>query len=168
MLIFKESIMKKNWTAIATVGNEQLRHNLIAATGDVAQGLAQGFPQYFLSDDEEHPRPVREEFLNIVKEMRRRDEIVQACKDAGISHQRFSFSGSCRGAVDGVSYADGGYSTTANGWGDYFYRSTKREGDTLEYEGAEWVVVWNGYSSGSADCFAGHSLVVVPTEALIG
>jgi len=164
----KENIMKKNWSAIAVVGNEQLRHNLIAATGEVAQGLAQGFPQYFLGDGEPHPQPNRDDFVRLVSEIKRRDDVIQACKDAGLPFQRFGFSGSCKGSTDGVSYAKGGYNTTANGWGDYFYRSSKKRGETLEYEGAEWLVVWNGYSSGDAYSFSGHSLVVVPVTALIG
>ena len=157
--------MKKNWVEIAKVGNEQLRMNLISAKGEVAEGLRQGFPQYFLAEGEIHPKPNRTDFIRLVSEMRRRDDVVQACKDAGLPFQRFFFSGSCRGSVDGVSYAKGGYNTVANGWGDYFYRSSKRRGDTLEYKGAEWVVIWNGYGAGDAYSFSVHSLVIVPVDA---
>jgi hypothetical protein len=154
----------KNWAAIANVGNEQLRINLISAQGEIVEGLAQGFPQYFLAESERHPKPSREDFIRLVSEIGRRDNVVQACKDAGLPHQMLAFRGSCRGSTDGVSYSEGGYNTTANGWGSYFYRSTKKRGATLEYKGAEWFVVWNGFSKGDAYSFSSHSLIIVPVE----
>jgi hypothetical protein len=160
------AIQQKNWTAIANVGNEQLRKSLIAAQGEIAEGLARGFPQYFLRDGETHPRPNRADFTRLVSEMKRRDDVVKACKDAGLPFQQFGFSGSCEGRVDGVSYAKKGYDTVANGWGDYFWRSNSKRGETLQYEGAEWMVVWNGFMLGDASFFDSHTLIVVPVAAL--
>ena len=156
----------KNWKAIANVDNEQLRLNLISAQGEIANGLAQGFPEYFLTEGEEHPKPSRDEFIRLVSEINRRDSVVQACKDAGLPHQIFAFRGSCRGATDGISYPSGGYDTVRNGWGSYFYRSNQKRGEVLEHEGAKWLVVWNGFGSGDAYSFDSHSLIVVPVEAL--
>lgn len=157
---------KKNWRAISAVGNKPLRMNLIAASGEVAEGLAQGFPQCFLTEEEEHPRMSQEEFLAVVGTMERRDNVVEACKQAGIPHQRFCFTGTCRGFTDGVPYANGGYDTVRNGWGDYFWRCNKRQGETLEYNEAQWMVVWNGYVQGDVHMFSSHSLVLVPVDAL--
>ena len=157
---------RKNWAAIANIGNEQLRMNLITAQGDIADGLVKGFPQYFLAKGEEHPKPSRTDFIRLVSEIDRRDTVVQACKDAGLPHQMFSFRGSCSGNTDGISYAQGGYSTVRYGYLANFYRSSKRRGGELEYEGASWLVVWNGYGSGSAEWPASHSLIIVPFAAL--
>jgi hypothetical protein len=163
----QENIMvTKNWKSISTVGNEQLRLNLITSSGDVTEGLSRGFPEHFLTEGQEHPRMTREELLALVGKMERRDDVVKACKDAGIPHQRFGFSGSCRGTTDGVPYANGGYDTTANGWGDYFWKTSKHQGEVLEYKDAQWLVVWNGSSKGNAHCFGSHSLVIVPIAAL--
>lgn len=161
----QENIMK-NWQAIASVGNEQLRMSLIAAQGEVADGLKRGFPQYFLAEGEAHPKPNRSDLIRIVSEMNRRDTVVQMCKDAGLPFQRFGFSGNCNGRTDGVPYAKGGYGTLRNGQGSYFWRCSKKQGETLEYEGAEWLVVWNSFSAGSAETFDDHSVVIVPIEAL--
>lgn len=160
-------VATKNWKAISEVGNEQLRLNLIAASDEeMVEGLSRGFPQYFLAEGQEHPRLRRVEFLAVVDKMERRDDVVQACKDAGIPYQRFAFRGSCQGSTDGVPYAEGGYDTVAGGWGDYFWSCTKTQGDTLEYEGTQWMVVWNGYRKGSPHRFSSHSLVIVPVAAL--
>jgi hypothetical protein len=159
-------MVTKNWQEIANIGNEQLRMSVIAANGEIAEGLQKGFPQYFLTEDETHPQLNRTDFIRLVSEMKRRDDVVQACKDAGLPFQRFSFSGSCSGPTDGVSYAKGGYNTVANGWGQNFWRCVKKQGETLDYEGAQWVVVWNGYSSGDSYSFATHSLIIVPVAAL--
>ena len=156
----------KNWAEIAKAGNEQLRMNLITAQGEIADGLAMGFPQYFLADGEEHPKPSRADFVRLVSDIDRRDVVVQACKDAGLPYQMFSFRGSCSGNTDGVSYTQGGYSTVRYGWLANFYRSSKRRGGELEYEGASWLVVWNGYGAGSAEWPSSHSLIILPLEAL--
>ena len=157
--------MDKNWNMIALCGNEQLRLALIAAKGEVVGGLAKGFPQFFLAEGEVHPRPNRTDFIRLIQEMERSEHVIQACKDAGLPYQRFSFSGHCNGETGGVPYAKGGYDTVANGWGDYFFACSKYQGGTLEHKGAEWIVVWNGYSSGDASSFTRHSLVIVPSEA---
>lgn len=127
-------MVRKNWKAIAEVGNEQLRINLITA--------------------------------HLVQNIDRRDDVVQACKDAGLPYKQFGFRGSCRGSTEGVSYAQGGYGTVRYGHLAYFYRSSQKRGNEIEYEGASWLVLWNGYSSGSAEFPGSHSLVIVPVEAL--
>jgi hypothetical protein len=159
-------MVKKNWMAIANIGSEQLRMSVISARGEIAEGLARGFPQYFLREGETHPLPNRADFIRLVSEMKRRDEVVQACKDAGIPFQQFNCKGTRRGSADGVSYAEGGYPTVAWGWGDYFWQCSKRRGETLEYEGAEWMVVWNVFSRGDACSFDRHTLIIVPVGAL--
>lgn len=156
----------KNWKAISECGNEQLRMALIASKGEIVEGLATGFPQYFLAEDASIELPTREKLLELVRESGQRDSVIQMLKDLGLPHQRFSFSGSNKGSTDGVSYSKGGYDTVANGWGEYFYRSTKKPGEVVEHESAQWLVVWNGYSSGSPYSFAYHTLIIVPVEAL--
>ncbi len=158
------TLARKNWQAIAACPNEQLRYSLIAASGDIAEGLAAGFPQYFLAEGEEHPAVSRTEFVAMVRAMRR-DDAVRACKDAGLPYALLQFSGSCEGRTDGVSYAKGGYNTTANGWAQKFWRTSQDPGKTLEYEGAEWVVCRNGFGAGDARFFDTHSLLLVPVEA---
>lgn len=162
----QENIMTKNWQKIAEVGNQQLRMCLIASKGEIAEGLSKGFPQYFLAEGETHPKPNRVDFTRLMSEMMRRDDVVQACKDAGLPFQRFGFSGSSSGSTDGISYAKGGYDTVRHGWAEYFWRSSKKRGETLEYEGAEWLVVWNGFGAGSAYALDNHTLVIVPIDAL--
>lgn len=158
--------MKKDWKKIAGAGNQQLRLSLISAQGEIAEGLSRGFPQYFLAEGETLCLPDRRQLLELVREAGRRDKVLQIIKELGLPHQRLGFSGSCLGTTKGVSYSEGGYDTVACGWGDYFYRSSKSRGDTLEYEGATWLVVWNGFGGGDARSFDRHTLVIVPEEAL--
>lgn len=156
----------KNWKAIAACRNEQLRHSLIAAQGEIADGLAAGFPQFFLAEGEDAPRPSREEFFQIVSEMTRRDDILQACRDAGLPYQRFGFEGSCVNSAPGVPRR-GPKPTSSKAPDDRFIRSSSRRGDEVEYEGAQWIVVWNGYSPGSPSVFASTSFVIVPAGVFV-
>lgn len=155
---------RKNWKAISECRNEQLRHSLIAAQGEIAEGLAAGFPQFFLVEGEDAPCPSREEFFRVISEMTRRDDTLQACKEAGLPHQRFSFEGSCSGSTPGVP-KPGPKPTSSKAPDNRFIRSSSYRGDEVEYEGVRWIVVWNGYSPGSPSAFASTSFVIVPAGA---
>lgn len=147
---------RKNWQAIAGCTNEQLRHNLIASSGDIAEGLAKGFPEFFLTNDEEHPRVEREEFIHLAAEMERRDDIQQACKDAGLPYMTLSFAGNCGPrTTDGLPYKKGGD----------FWRSTMETGEEVSHEGAVWVLVKNLFARGNIYIESRHSLVFVPADA---
>jgi hypothetical protein len=161
----QDKTMKKNWKEIANIGNEQLRINLITCQGEVAEGLAKGFPKYFLAEGEEHPLPSRSEFLKLISEMDRRETVIGAVRDAGLPHQRFSFTGSKQGNTEGISYVESRYKTVRHGQLEYFFRSSKRQGEEVYYEGIKWVVVWNGYAAGAPEYPAAHSLVIVPIAA---
>jgi hypothetical protein len=162
----QDKTMNKNWKEIAGCSNEQLRLNLVSAKGEIAEGLAKGFPQYFLADGETHPLISRSAFLAGTQSIDRRDELVAALKAAGLPHERFSFEGSSHArTTESVPYSDGGYNTTANGRGEYFFRSTAKVGAEVDYQGAKWVVVWNKYSPGCPSWFASHSFIIVPTAA---
>ena len=158
--------MTKNWSAIAGCGNEQLRLTLIAADGETATGLAAGFPQYFLAAGEEPQQISVDALIALVGECANRDQALQVLKDQGLPHQRFCFSGSCSGRTDGVSYAKGGYPTVRHGWAQNFWRSNVPVGEPIEYEGAVWLVAYNGFSRGSAETVARHTLILVPLDAL--
>lgn len=152
----------KNWKAIAEVSNQQLRLTLISAQGEIEEGLIKGFPQYFLVEGVKPELPERKKILSLVQEAKQRDKVLGILKEIGVPHQRFSFEGSCRGSVDGLSYVEGSYNTNNYGRLEYFYRSVKKPGDEVEYEGTTWMVLWNGYSSGSAATPTYHTLVIVP------
>ncbi len=158
--------MNKNWNQIAQAGNEQLRLLLISAQGEIAAGLARGFPQYFLSEGEQQQLPGKEQLIGVVKEAKRRDEVLQIMKDLGIPYQQFGYRGHCRGQVGGISKREGGYRSGQGDPLDYYKRSVQCSGDELEYKDAKWVVVWNGYSSGDAYTASVHTLVIIPVAAL--
>lgn len=156
----------KSWPAIATCSNEQLRLTLVAASGETATGLAAGFPQYFLAEGEVPAQISVDAFVALVTEAANRDQVLEVVKTQNLPHQRFGFSGSCSGRTDGVSYAKGGYSTVRHGWAQNFWRCSVSVGDLVEFEGAVWLVAWNGFSRGSAESFDHHTLVIVPLDAL--
>jgi hypothetical protein len=157
----------KNWKAIATIGNQQLRLTAISAKGEVEAGLAVGFPQYFLPPGATAELPKRGELFSLLREAKQRDQVLEILKEVGIPHQRFGFEGSARGMADGLSYADGGYHTNNYGTLQYFYRSSKMLGQEVEYEGAVWLVVWNVSSSGSPEEPDRHTLIIVPAAAIV-
>jgi hypothetical protein len=150
----------RNWKEISRIKDDNLRLALIAANWETLAGLKKGFPQYFC---DEQVLPERHELMGLLDDGAK---ATQVCKDLGLPCEEFHFSGSSRGGTDGVSYSDGGYQTTANGWGDHFWRSTRRIGQTVEWKGATWLVVRNSFSAGSPHYFAGHTLVIVPEKAL--
>ncbi len=158
--------MKKNWKRISEIGNEQLRTLMVSAQGEIADGLAIGFPQYFLTEDEQQELPTKDQLLRLMKGAGRRDEILEILHRFGIPQQHFSFSGCCRGSVDCVSVNEEGYYTARYGWLANYRRSSKRQGEDVEYEGARWLVVWNSYAPGTPKHPSRHSLVIVPAEAI--
>lgn len=159
----KDTMSTKNWKAIAAVGDEQLRHLLISATGKVAEGLEKGFPQYFGGTD---VQVSREEIIRIAAEARHVDDLVNALKDMGVPVQKFGFTGTCKGSTSSYPYALGGYDTVRHGWGQYFFTSLRRSGETFEYKGAEWLVLWASFSRGSAQSFDRYTLIAVPVASL--
>ncbi len=161
-----DKIQMKNWKAIAEVRNQQLRLTLISAQGETEEGLSKGFPQYFLAEGVKAELPEREKILSLVCEAKQLDKVLEILKEIGVPHQPFGFEGTCRGSVDGLSYAKEGYHTNNYGRLEYFYRSTKKLGDEVEYEGATWMVVWNGGTSGSPETPDYHTLVIVPVASL--
>jgi len=86
---------------------------------------------------------------------------------AEVPHRAFAFSGSSKGATEGVPHEVGGaYDTTANGTGNDFCPTSKVVGETLEIEGTTWVVVFRKDVIGCASFFDRHQLILVPVEAL--
>lgn len=161
----KEDTMRKNWKSIAAVSEMNTRLALVAAKGANAVALQKGFPDCFLAEGAEHPTLNRDALMILLKDLRR-DAVIEAVQTAGLPHHRFSLRGSCCGATDQVSYARGGYSTTANGWADYFWRCSKQVGEVVIWRDAEWLVVWNGFMRGDEYSFDAHTLIIVPTEAI--
>jgi hypothetical protein len=160
-------VPEKNWPRIAECDNEQLQSVLIHAKGEVADGLERGFPQYFLAEGEQQERLSKEVFLKLVRQkLWRRDDVVALCKDLGVPCQKLNISGTCKGDINGPPYSSHGYFTAKKGFGQYFYRSTKKIGGEVEYEGATWIVVRNHFSPESKYTYATHTFAIVPAEAL--
>ncbi len=153
----------KNWKAISEITDENLRLLMIKTEGSLElEKLERGFPEFFTDRKPFFEIPPISYLLKLLGEASSRDKVKKILLDLSIPVETLCFSGSCRGSITGVSYSEGGYDTTANGWGEYFYRSTARLGDIIEYKGAQWFVVRNGYSAGSGWCFASHSLFLIP------
>jgi hypothetical protein len=110
----------------------------------------------------EDPFPMRETILDAARQGTLHD-IEYACKDNGIPYQKFGFVGVCQGVADGVPCR---YTTKEDESTTSFLHSTKNVGETLDYEGEEWVVVWNVYNPKKDGLYDGHSFVIVPVAAL--
>lgn len=161
-------MVRKNWTQIAMVRSEQIRHALIAANAEDSEKLSKAYPECFLPEGAPAEPISYRNLMGLLVQARHRDDVLHMVKDLGLPYERISFAGHCNGAVEGVSYSDGGYQTVRNGYGANFYLCSKKQGEVVKYRDTNWMVVWNVFRRGDAHTFDTHTLVLVPGSAIEG
>lgn len=107
-----------------------------------------------------------DELLKKLQKLKSWEEVFDYLMGDDYNPKVLRFQGTCNGSTDGVSYKQGGYDTVANGWGNYFWRSTKKEGEIVEHNGQNYIVMWNGFYTGDARSFDKHTLIIVPVNML--
>lgn len=98
----------------------------------------------------------------VIKRTKTREGRVEMMETPGTIYR--SFSGMAKKDVPGISFSDGSYNTTANGWCEYFHCSTLKEGERFAHEGREYVCIRNTYSRGDAYYPSRHTFMAIPVE----
>ena len=159
--------MRKNWQKIAEARDNPLLGNLILAKRFVDDGLIRDYPECFLGDEKQHPCLTQEEILFLTQKMRQmnRSLVKPLCADSGVPYKCFEFFGHKRGLTQGVSHVESQYTLPPlYNSKDNFLRCSKDLGEILEYEGADWMIIWNNSIRYEGEDF--HILVIVPVTAL--
>ncbi len=156
----------KNWKEISKVENESLRLALIQSKGETEEGFKAGFPQYFTGETQDYNEEDLASLIRILAEVKTTTQRTAICQEAELPVEVLCFEGSCCGSTDDISYVKSTYSTTANGTGERFYRTSKNVGERIFYKDIEWIILWDRFRAGDPYSFSFHSLGLLPVEFL--